>query len=244
MKKMIFISSVLVFLAACSQSTPASDPSAITSRSDAWEAALNAKDVDALVGFYTDDARVMPPNLPMSQGSEAVRAAFGAMIDAGFGGTLTSIEATVAGDVGYNVGTYRLTAADGAVDTGKFIETWRRGSDGVWRIANDIWNSDSPAAGGEEMESTHLMILHEVDDADAWLAAWRGEGSRHELFAANGANHVHTFVSGDNPNLTGLVVSVADMAALEAMLGSDEGQAAATADGVRMDTLMILGEAE
>jgi uncharacterized protein (TIGR02246 family) len=217
----------------------------ITSRSDAWEAALNAADTDAIVDFYTSDARLLPPNGEMSSGKDAVRAVFGGMIEAGIGGDLTSIDAVVVGDIGYNVGTYTLTSGDALVDRGKFIETWSRGSDGQWRIANDIWNSDLPLATSEtEPHSAHVMILHEVENAEHWLAAWRGEDSRHKLFRDNGAAHVHTFQNAADPNLTGLVIAINDMAAFEAMLASEEGQAAAAEDGVKMDTMIIMSEAE
>jgi len=182
-------------------------------------------------------------------GHDAVRSMFGGMIDAGMSGGLTTVEAMVSGDIGYRVGIYELRSGDEFVDTGKFMETWRRDKDGQWRIANDIWNSDAatqPASMGEahNMPKTHVMFTHEVDDAEKWLAAWRGEDSRHKLFAENGAAHVHTFRSADNPNLTGLVIAVNDMDALNAMLASEEGMAAAAEDGVRRDTLTVLGEAK
>jgi hypothetical protein len=81
-----------------------------------------------------------------------------------------------------------------------------------------------------------------VDDADVWLAAWSGPDSRHKLFEDNGAKHVHVFQDAENPNLTGLVVSVVDLDKFMAMLESDEGKAAAAADGVRMDTMVLLQE--
>jgi uncharacterized protein (TIGR02246 family) len=230
-------------IAACNQAPMSADPSVITSRSDAWEAALNAKDIDALVELYATDARILPPNGKMQTGRDAVRAAFGGMIDAGLGGELTSIETRVVGDIGYNVGTYALTADGATVDTGKFIEIWHRGDDGQWRYANDIWNSDAPVAMAEAPHS-HLMIVHDVDDGDHWLAAWRGDDSRHKLFEANGAAHVHAFQNPDNPNQTGLVVAVTDMDAINAMLQSEEGQAAAKADGVKMDSIVMLTEAK
>lgn len=243
MKTIISAVSIFLLLTGCNQAPPAADPSVITSRSATWQAALNAGDVDALVALYTDDSRLMPPDGPMSTGTEAVRAAFGGMIDAGLGGTLTSVEARIVGDMGHNIGTYELTSGGEVVDTGKFVEIWTRGADSEWRIASDIWNSDgAPAA--EPMEHTHLMIMHEVEDGDRWMEAWRGEDSRHELFQANGAMHVHTFRSPDNPNLTGLVVAVHDMAAIEAMLASAEGQAAAAADGVDLDDMTLLIEAK
>jgi ketosteroid isomerase-like protein len=232
---------MILVIAACTQGASSGDPSEITDRSAEWDAALNAKDIDALAALYTDDARLLAPNRPMTVGSEGVRAEFGGMIEAGLGVKLTSIEAAVAGNIGHNIGTYVLSAGDTVVDVGKFIETWERGDDGAWRIANDIYNSDNPPPGDQ---NDHIVILHEVDNASQWMAAWRGENSRHQLFAENGAAHVHTFLSVENPRLTGLVISVADMAALQSMLESDDGIAAAKADGVRLDTMQVLREAQ
>jgi ketosteroid isomerase-like protein len=241
MNKLIKLIPLFIVLVGCNQAAAPGDPSEITARSAEWDAALNAKDVDAIAALYTDDARVLPPNRPMTVGTEGVRAEFGGMIEAGLSVKLTSLEASVSGGIGHNVGTYALSAGDTVVDVGKFIETWERGDDGAWRISNDIYNSDNPPAGSD---NEHLVIIHEVNDADHWLAAWRGDDSRHQLFEANGAAHVHTFTNPDNPHQTGLVISVSDMEALNAMLASDEGMAAADADGVRRDTLRVLTEAK
>lgn len=96
----------------------------------------------------------------------------------------------------------------------------------------------------EEMMKSmvHVSIMHEVEDADRWLAAWQGENSRHKMFKAHGVKHVHTVQDPGNPNMTGLIVAVADMDQFKAFLESDEGQAAAAEDGVRMDTMMMLVE--
>jgi uncharacterized protein (TIGR02246 family) len=243
MKTMIPVFTLLVMITACTQAPQSVDPSVITSRSEAWEAAFNAKDLDALAEIYTSDARILPPNSESQSGRDAVRTEFSAMIDAGLSIKLATVEATVSGDTGYRFGTYALEAGGETADVGKYIETWQLGDDGQWRISNDIWNSDRPAAAAETPRA-HVMISHEVDDAEKWMDAWRGENSRHMLFKANGAAHVHTFRSADDPNLTGLVISVNDMDALNAMLGSDEGMAAAAEDGVRRDTLMVLTEAK
>jgi len=243
MKKLLTLLPVLLVITGCYQQPPPADPAEITSRSEAWETAFNAKDIDALVDLYASDARILPPNAEMTSGSDALRAEFGAMIDAGLSIELTSVEAMVSGDMGYNVGAYTLTADGKVVDVGKYMEIWHRGDDGQWRYSNDMYSSDMPVAAGDG-PMTHLMITHEVDDAEHWMAAWRGDNSRHKLFKDNGAAHVHTFTSADNPNLTGLVVAVSDLDALNAMLGSEEGLAAAAEDGVRMDTLIVLTEAE
>ena len=241
MKKLITVIPLFIILVGCNQAAAPGDPSEITARSAEWDAALNAKDVDALAALYTDDARIMPPNAAMSVGVEGVRAEFGGMIDAGVSAKLTSIETSVSGNMGQNIGTFEISVGGAIVDVGKFIETWERGDDGAWRISNDIYNSDNPPAGSD---NEHLMIIHEVNDADHWLAAWSGDDSRRQMFEANGAAHVHTFTNPDNPHQAGLVISVSDMEALNAMLASEEGMAAADADGVRSDTLRVLIEAE
>jgi len=244
MKKITAIIPFVFLIAACNQGAPSTDTSGITSGSQAWEDALNAGDIDAVVGVYTSDARVMPPNGKTSSGSDAIRAAFGPMIEGGLSVDLTPVEVAASGDIGYNVGTYVLTAGDEQVDVCKYMETWQRGRDGTWRLANDMYNSDMPAMAGGGGDNTHVMIVHEVDDAERWLAAWRGEDSRHHLFKENGAAHVHTLQSADNPNLTGLVISVSDMDAFSAMLGSEAGMAAAAEDGVKADTMIMLTDAE
>jgi uncharacterized protein (TIGR02246 family) len=240
MNKLPIVLPLMLLLAGCGQAMTDGDPAQITTRSAEWDAAMNAGDIDAITALYTDDARLLAPNTEMTVGQDNIRAAFDSMADAGLSVKLTSIEARVSGDIGHNVGRYVLSAEGEDVDVCKFIETWERGADGVWRIANDIYNSDRPAGGDNE----HLVIIHEVENADRWLAAWRGEDSRHKLFQDNGAAHVHTFLSVDKPNLTGLVINVTDMGALQAMLESDNGVAAAEADGVRRETIRVLRETE
>ena len=240
MKKLITLFPLLLLISACGQSAPSTDTAALEARSDAWIAALNAKDVDALVDLYTDDARLLPPDDAMTSGKDGVRAAFGGMIEAGIGGETTRIETKVLGDVGYIVGTFTLQVGEDLLGTGKYIETWHQGEDGQWYISNDIFNNDpSPKP---KMDMAHVMITHSVNDADLWSAAWTGEDSRKGLFKDNGAAHVHAFRSADNPNLTGLVIAVSDMDALNAMLTSEDGQAAAAEDGVRADTLVMMTE--
>lgn len=231
---------VIVGLAACAPAPQASqDSPEIAAAAEAWLTALNAGDVEGVVATYWADARVLPPNAELAVGHDAVRAIFGGMIDAGLGGGIETIEIKAAGDIGYRVGTFTLTTADGTtVDQGKFIETWRL-VDGEWKMSNDQFNSDLPAAGSS---GTTLAITHEVEDADRWLAAWQGEGSRHELFAQHGAPHVRVFQSGDNPNHVGLLLDVEDMEALHSLLSSPEGEQAKAEDGVKDATMAVFAE--
>ncbi len=161
MKRLIAALPLFLMITACDQAPPSADPSVLTERTDAWEAALDAKDIDALVMIYTSDARLLPPNGEMTTGRDAVRSVFGGMLDAGISVDLTSIEARVSGDTGYEVGTYVMKDGDTVVDTGKWIETFQRGEDGEWRMTNDIWNSDVPVAADAPTEEDAPM----ADDA-------------------------------------------------------------------------------
>jgi ketosteroid isomerase-like protein len=243
-----------LIIASCNQAKPPADPKLLEDMAIAWDEALNSGDLDTLTMFYAGDARILPPNGETLRGAEGVREAFGAIMDAGLSGKTSIVELSMSGALAHKIGTYQLTDGDTVVDSGKFIETWRRGDDDKWRITNDIWNSDLPAAPpkpamhgmhrrqGGMMGHQHVMIQHEVEDAERWLAAWRGEDSRHDMFRANGAAHVHTFQSADDPNLTGLVIAVKDMEAFRNMLSSDEGRAAAAEDGVVADSMTVLTE--
>lgn len=232
-----------IFLAGCNQAPPA-DTTLGAAHSANWQDQLNQKNVEGVVNLYTEDARIMPPNGETKVGHAAVREEFGAMIAADMTIKLTSIESRAAGDVGYNVGTYVLSAAGEVVDEGKWIEVWRRGADGIWRISNDIWNSDNPAVDEAKPAMTYMIATHNVGDPATWLAAWRGENGRRKDFAANGAPHVHVMQSPDDASMTGLIIALDDPAAFDAWLKSDDGQAAATDDTVDMKTLNILIEVE
>lgn len=241
MNRLTALLPIILVFAACTQAPQAEDPSVITARSAEWQAALNDKDIDTLVDLYTSDARILPPNREMARGGDAVRAEFGAMIDAGMAGELTSVEASIAGDLAYNIGVYTLRTGDGIVDTGKYMELWKRGNDGQWRIASDIWNSDNPPAEMQE-PMAHMMITHEVENPEKWSAAWRGDNSRHALFERNGAAHVHAFQDAGNPTMAAVVIAVSDMDAINKLLESEEGLSAATEDSVVTDTMRVLTE--
>ena len=241
MNKLIYILAMALAIGACGQATDPGTP--FSSRHSDWQAGMNAGDADAIAALYAEDARLLPPNYEATIGRDAVKEMFGAMIESGLTIELKVMETQSAGDVAYNVGAYKLLAGDEVVDRGKYVETWRRGNDDVWLMTNDIWNSDLPAAsGGDGADMAHLMVYHEVEDFDKWIAAWRGENSRHDMFKANGVAHAHTFQSADNPNLTGIVMAISDMEAFNAFMDTQEVADAAAADGVDLEATTFLNE--
>ncbi len=229
---------MMVTVVACAPTGSQQSPE-LAAMDEVWESALNSGDMDALMAMYTSDARLLPPNAAIGQGQDAVGVSFQEMIDAGLTVDIETVEAVAASDLGYRLGTYVIIAPDGsAIDRGKYIETWRK-VDGAWKISNDIWNSDMPPAGSD---ATTLVITHEVEDADRWLAAWQGEDSRHEMFAQHGVAKVRTFQNPEKPNMVGVIFDVVDMGEYEAWMASPDVDSAKKEDGVKDKTLRVFVE--
>lgn len=83
-----------------------------------------------------------------------------------------------------------------------------------------------------------LLVFHEVDDVDHWLASPK----REELFGPLGMK-ARTFRDPQGSNRTGLIVEVPDIAAWKEMLQSEEAAEAMKFDGVRPETVLSLVEA-
>jgi ketosteroid isomerase-like protein len=120
---------------------------------DAEWAALSSKgqDVERILSFWTDDARVYAPGLPVLSGKADLRRYVeGALAIPGFSITWSTTEASLSpdGQLAYLLSTNTVTMAgpDGQPVTtrGRAVTVWRRESDGQWRCAVDIWN-DQPA---------------------------------------------------------------------------------------------------
>jgi ketosteroid isomerase-like protein len=229
---------MILVVVACAPAGSKPSPD-LAAAAEKWQAALNSGDIEAIAALYTADAGLLPPNAEMQKGHDAVRASFGEMIAAGMKAKLDTTEAFESGDMGYRLGTYVLTAPDGAVvDRGKYIETWKN-EGGAWKISNDIWNSDLPPP---PPAGTTMVITHEVKDADHWLAAWTGDNSREKMFAQHGVTSARKFQNVDKPNTVALIFQVADMDAFQAALASPETEKAKAEDGVKNKTLMAFAE--
>ena len=89
---------------------------------------------------------------------------------------------------------------------------------------------------------TTAIIFHEVQDGAVWAKAWKkGPGSRHEMFGKLGVK-CRTFRDAANPNATGLLAEIPDMAKFHALLQSDEGKRAMREDGLKVETMRMLVE--
>jgi hypothetical protein len=83
-----------------------------------------------------------------------------------------------------------------------------------------------------------LLVFHEVDDVDHWLASPK----REELFGPLGMT-VRTFRDPAGSNRVGLIVGVPDISTWQEALQSDAAAEAMKFDGVRPERILVLGEA-
>ncbi len=126
---------------------------AILAQDEAWAAAAAAKDLERTLAYWTDDATLMPPDMPALKGRDAIRQYVAAGFQApGFSVSWKAQEVDVAGDgaIAYEIASNQFTIADsrGAVHTtqGKGVTVWRKDPDGVWRCVVDVWNNLAPAS--------------------------------------------------------------------------------------------------
>ena len=114
-----------------------------------WYEAATAQDLDVLVDHYEDGGTIMASNWPTATGSDAIREFFlaqweGATAQLEFAGEADEVYIT--GDLAILRGSSQVTVTpnDGSepwVDTGSFVEVYRRQPDGSWKSIWDIWNS-------------------------------------------------------------------------------------------------------
>ena len=78
-----------------------------------------------------------------------------------------------------------------------------------------------------------LLVFHEVDDVEHWLASPR----REELFGPKGMT-VRTFRDPQGSNRVGLIVEVPSISAWEEALQSEGAAEAMKFDGVRPETIV------
>jgi hypothetical protein len=82
-----------------------------------------------------------------------------------------------------------------------------------------------------------LLVFHEVDDVDHWLASPK----REEFFGPLGMT-ARTFRDPDGSNRVGLIAEVPSMEAWQEALQTEAAAEAMKHDGVRPDTIVTLVE--
>ncbi len=142
MKKLIILLFVL-WTVGCMQ-VPQTDLEGLKAMQDVWQSAYDAKEPAGLAAIYAEDGALLPPNSEMANGRAAIEAYWAEFHTSGIGVEITDTEVYAHSDLGYTVGTFIATDADGAtIDEGKYVVIWRN-VDGKWQMHRDIWNSSRP----------------------------------------------------------------------------------------------------
>jgi uncharacterized protein (TIGR02246 family) len=137
-------------LAACkAPDTTEADKKAIRDMEAAWAKADAAKDVDAFVAFYADDAQLLLPNAPLFTGKAQIKDAVKPLMeDSNYAMALTPLRLEVSKDLAYTEGSYKMTFSDVRgnkfEDEGKYLTVYHRQADGKWKAVEDTVMSVLP----------------------------------------------------------------------------------------------------
>jgi uncharacterized protein (TIGR02246 family) len=153
LRHLALVIGTVIALSACAPAAPppvdtAAEETALKATTAAWLAAYNAGDVEKIVAMYAEDAVLMPPHAARSTGHAGIRAFLtadtAAAKGAGFKLVPGPATAGVAGDTGWESGSYTVVDASGAtVDSGSYLSVSRK-SNGKWLLVRDTYNSDRP----------------------------------------------------------------------------------------------------
>jgi uncharacterized protein (TIGR02246 family) len=123
---------------------------AILAADSALLAAVQARNADSALAFWTPDARVIGPGQPPYVGQQAIRRMLeNSFARPGLSVTWKTTDVVVApsGDVAYTFGTNAFTVPGpkGRLDTlrAQGVVVWRK-TDGRWRAAVDTWTPQGP----------------------------------------------------------------------------------------------------
>jgi ketosteroid isomerase-like protein len=124
-----------------------------------WAKAAAAKDVEQTIGYYSDDAIVLPPNATGAATKEAIRNVWKDMFASPslvISWQPTRVQVGKSGEMAWVRGSYELTVNDTSGkpidDRGKYLEVWEKQTDGNWKCAADMWNSDLAASASAPPE--------------------------------------------------------------------------------------------
>jgi len=149
---LVFLLLLLSLLTACQTQGTSADETALRKLDDEWSKAAGSRDVEKTISYYSDDAVVMPPNIPTLTGKEPIRTLWKSMLgspDFSGGWKATKVDVARSGDLAYVSGTYEFNEKDDSgkpmTDKGKYLEVWKKQADGSWKCVADMFSSDLPA---------------------------------------------------------------------------------------------------
>lgn len=104
---------------------------------------LNELDPVALGALLTDDARLLPPNIPAVEGRDAIVEHYKGVVASQLKYEVTQLKSVTISNVGLTEGTYRVKnlPKDAYVEDGKYLAVWVN-QGGQWKVARLMVNAD------------------------------------------------------------------------------------------------------
>jgi uncharacterized protein (TIGR02246 family) len=123
------------------------DEAAVRAQTTSWEKAYNGGDAKGVAAQYAEDALLLPPGASGVRGRAAILEFFTKDIAGSKAAGAVFVldpktEVGVAGNMGWESGTYKVIVKGAVVETGKFLSVSRK-RDGKWQYIRDTWNADA-----------------------------------------------------------------------------------------------------
>jgi signal transduction histidine kinase len=140
-----------------------------------FSAAVVRGDARAMASAYADDAELLPPNAEALRGRDDIERFWRGGIEMGIRSVeLETLELRQADGFAFEVGRYTLRieqdGGEPVTDVGKYVIVHRRGPDGTWRRAVEMFNWSAPCPGerefgGRARTTTQASTAEQIDAA-------------------------------------------------------------------------------
>ena len=143
------VSLAALLLVACAPAGQPANPDEVRDRYNAYNAAFEVSDVDAIVAFYVDDAVRLPSNGSIIEGMATIRdsmLAFREQNDYVLDES-GAPDVLISGDLAVTYSTFdeHWTSNESGEVTrqkGRWLVVWERQSDGSWKIRKEMWTAE------------------------------------------------------------------------------------------------------
>ena len=118
---------------------------AFTSICQQFKKSFEQGDLGDIGDLYTEDAKILPPNMDMLEGRESIQSFWQGALEMGIKSYQPEIlEVEYSGNWGFFLGKHTLYGDENQlISKGKFITVFKN-IDGEWRVHRDIFNSSIP----------------------------------------------------------------------------------------------------
>ncbi len=157
-----------MLLCACTQSgvDVETERTALRAAADAYHEAAEGMDAEGFASSYTTNGLILPPNEAAVTGRDGAHefiASFAEAPGASVSFSNMNVDIAASGDMGYTLADAVVTVdgPDGQPIEDKIrdFHLWKK-QDGQWKIAIDIWNSETPLA---EVAATSIAMTNAED---------------------------------------------------------------------------------